>query len=451
MKIIIVGAGKAGKRLTKSLTDEGHEVTVVDSNAERISEICDSNDALGIVGDGMNYSALSEANIADADLMIAATGADEKNLLCCLFAKKAGGCSTIARVRNPMYLAEIPYIKEQIALSMVINPESAAATEIARVLRMPSAIEINTFSKGKVEMLTFRIPEGSVLDGRDLTYVRSKIENGVLFCGIVRGDDFFIPSGDFVLHAGDKASVVIKPKDAVKFFRRINIETTSIKDVMIAGGGTLGYYLARQLLDAKINVKIIEIDEKRCLELVDLLPGAMIIHGDASDRDLLLEEGIESSDAFVALTDFDEENVILSLYANELTDIKVVTKIDRIIFDELISKLNLDTVIYPHDITVENILQYVRAKQNALGNNVETLYQLCDGRLEALEFKISENAPKLGIPLRDIKLKKDLIICAINRREQIILPDGDEVIKPGDRVVVVTVHKQLNDFKDIFK
>ena len=451
MKIIIVGAGKAGRRLTKSLTAEGHDVTVVDSSAERIGEICDSNDALGIVGDGMNYSALSEANIADADLMIAVTGSDEKNLLCCLFAKKAGGCSTIARVRNPMYLAEIPYIKEQIALSMVINPEYAAATEIARVLRMPSAIEINTFSKGKVEMLTFRIPEGSVLDGRDLTYVRSKIETGVLFCGIVRGDDFFIPSGDFVLRAGDKASVVIKPKDAVKFFKRINIETTSIKDVMIAGGGTMGYYLARQLLDAKINVKIIEIDEKRCLELVDLLPGAMVIHGDASDRDLLLEEGIESADAFVALTGFDEENVILSLYANELTDIKVVTKIDRIIFDELISKLNLDTVIYPHDITVENIVQYVRAKQNALGNNVETLYRLCDDRLEALEFKVCENAPKLGIPLRDIKLKNDLIICAINRREQIILPDGDAVIKPGDRVIVVTVHKQLNDFKDIFK
>lgn len=451
MKIIIVGAGKAGRRLTNSLTSEGHDVTVVDSNAERISEICDSNDALGIVGDGLNYSALSEANIAAADLMIAVTGSDEKNLLCCLFAKKAAGCSTIARVRNPMYLSEIPYIKEQVALSMVINPEFTAATEIARILRLPSAIEINTFSKGKVEMLTFKIPENSPIAGRDLTYVRSKIESGIIFCGIVREDEFIIPSGDFVLRAGDKASVVIKPKDAVKFFKHINIGVGSVRDVMIAGGGTMAYYLARELLDSKINVKIIEIDEKRCLELVDLLPGAMIIHGDASDRDLLLEEGIESADAFVTLTGFDEENVVLSLYANELTDVKVVTKIDRIIFDELISKLNLDSVIYPHDITVENILQYVRAKQNALGNNIETLYKLCDGRLEALEFKVGDNAPNLGIPLRDIKLKDDLIICAINRREQIILPDGDDTIKSGDRVIVATIHKQFNDFKDIFK
>lgn len=333
---------------------------------------------------------------------------------------------------------------------MIINPEYAAAREVARILRFPSAIEINPFSKGKVEMLTFKIPAGSVLDGKDLVYVRSKIETGVLFCSIERGDEFFIPSGDFVLRGGDKASVILKPREAVKFFKRINLATQEVKSVIIAGGGMMTYYLARQLLDNKVNVKIIELNEKRCLELVELLPGAMIIQGDASNRKLLLEEGIDTADAFIALTGFDEENIILSLYAKELSDIKVVTKIDRIIFDDLIAKLNLDTVIYPHDITVENILQYVRAKQNALGNNIETLYRFTDNKLEALEFKVFEGAPNLGIPLKDIKLKSNLIIGAINRREQILLPDGEARILPGDRVIVVTTQKKLNDFKDIF-
>lgn len=450
MRIIIVGGGKAGARLTKTLSDEGHDITVVDPNPDRLNEICDENDILGVIGNGLNYATLQKAELTTADLLIAMTGSDEKNLLCCLFARKKCNCSTIARVRNPMYISEIPFIKEQVNLSMIINPEYAAAREVARILRFPSAIEINPFSKGKVEMLTFKIPAGSVLDGKDLVYVRSKIETGVLFCSIERGEEFFIPSGDFVLRGGDKASVILKPREAVKFFKRINLATQEVKSVIIAGGGMMTYYLARQLLDNKVNVKIIELNEKRCLELVELLPGAMIIQGDASNRKLLLEEGIDTADAFIALTGFDEENIILSLYAKELSDIKVVTKIDRIIFDDLIAKLNLDTVIYPHDITVENILQYVRAKQNALGNNIETLYRFTDNKLEALEFKVFEGAPNLGIPLKDIKLKKNLIIGAINRREQILLPDGEALILPGDRVIVVTTQKKLNDFKDIF-
>ena len=412
MRIIIVGGGKAGARLTKTLSDEGHDITVVDPNPDRLNEICDENDILGVIGNGLNYATLQKAELTTADLLIAMTGSDEKNLLCCLFARKKCNCSTIARVRNPMYISEIPFIKEQVNLSMIINPEYAAAREVARILRFPSAIEINPFSKGKVEMLTFKIPAGSVLDGKDLVYVRSKIETGVLFCSIERGDEFFIPSGDFVLRGGDKASVILKPREAVKFFKRINLATQEVKSVII--------------------------------------PGAMIIQGDASNRKLLLEEGIDTADAFIALTGFDEENIILSLYAKELSDIKVVTKIDRIIFDDLIAKLNLDTVIYPHDITVENILQYVRAKQNALGNNIETLYRFTNNKLEALEFKVFEGAPNLGIPLKDIKLKSNLIIGAINRREQILLPDGEAHILPGDRVIVVTTQKKLNDFKDIF-
>lgn len=451
MKIIIVGGGKTGATLAHSLTDEGHDVTVIDPNADRIAGICDNNDVMGLIGNGMNYSALSEAGIADADLLIAVTGSDEQNLLCCLFARKSGQCATIARIRNPMFLNETEFIKDQIGLSMVINPELEAANTISRLLRFPGAIDINSFAKGRAEMLTFKVPKGSLLDGNDLTHIRSKVAARVLFCSVERSGEWYIPSGNFQLRAGDKATIIIQPREALKFFKQIKLETHSVKSVTIVGGGTITYYLARQLLDTRIAVKIIEMDEDRCNELAEKLPDALIIHGDASDKNLLLEEGITTTDAFVALTGFDEENVLLSLYAKEMTNAKVVTKVNRLIFNELIANLNLDSVIYPHNLTAEGILQYVRAKQNAMGNNIETLYKLVEDKVEALEFNIGENAPGLGIPLRELNLKENLIICGINRGRRFILPDGDTAIQAGDRVIVVTGQKKLNDFKDILK
>ena len=277
MKIIIVGGGKTGATLAASLNDEGHDVIVIDFNADRISTICNNNDVMGLLGNGMNYSALSEAGIEDADLLIAVTGSDEQNLLCSLFAKKNDHCSTIARIRNPMYLKETEFIKEQVGLSMVINPEFAGAMEISQLLRFPSAIEVSTFARGRVEMLTFKIPEGSILDGKNLTYVRSKLESDVLFCCIERDGQFTIPSGMFELKAGDKAT-----SQAHQFFQTIKYDTHSIKSAMIVGGGTIAFYLAQILLDSHIAVKIIERDEARCNELAELLPNAMIIHGDAT-------------------------------------------------------------------------------------------------------------------------------------------------------------------------
>ncbi len=451
MKIIIVGGGKTGATLAQSLTGEGHDVTVIDQSADRISSICDNTDVMGLIGNGLNYSALTEGGINDADLLIAVTGSDEQNLLSCLFARKSGRCSTIARVRNPMYLTEREFIKEQVGLSLIINPELETANTISRLLRFPGAIDINSFAKGRAEMLTFKVPKGSLLDGHSLTQIRSKIDTPVLFCSVERSGECYIPSGTFQLQAGDKATIIIQPREALKFFRQIKLETHSVKSVMIVGGGTVTYYLAKQLLDTRIAVKIIEIDEQRCHELAEKLPGAMIIHGDASDKDLLLEEGIETTDAFVALTGFDEENILLSLYAKEMSDAKIVTKIDRLIFHEMIANLDLDSVIYPHTLTNEVILQYARAKQNAVGNNIETLYKLVEDKVEALEFKIGENAPGLGIPLRDLDLKKNLIICGIYRNGRFILPGGDTVIQAGDRVVVVAGQTRLNDFKDILK
>ena len=334
---------------------------------------------------------------------------------------------------------------------MIINPEYAAASEICHLLKFPSAIDINVFAKGKVELLTFKINSGSALDGKNLNHVRTKIENDIIFCCVERAGEYHIPSGDFELQAGDKASVIMHPKKALAFFKKINIDTHSVKDVMIVGGGTIAFYLARQLLDNGISVKIIEIDPKRCDELAEKLPEALIINGDASDKDLLLEEGLMNTGAFVALTGFDEENILLSLYAKEMTDAKVITKVDRIDFDELINKLNLDSVIYPGDITAERILKYVRSKQNALGNNVENLYKLVEDQVEALEFIIGENAPIIGIPIHKMNLKKDLVICGIIHEGELVLPTGDSIVEAGDSIIVVTSHKKLNDVGDILK
>ncbi len=451
MKIIIVGGGNTGATLAQTLTNEQHDVIIIDQNGDRINGICEHTDAMGLIGNGMNYSTLKEAGIDDADLMISVTGSDEQNLLNCLFARKSENCATIARVRNPIYINETEYIKDHVGLSLIINPELEAANTISRLLRFPGAIDINPFAKGRGEMLTFKVPEGSILDGNTLTHIRSKIDTKVLFCGVERGNECHIPSGNFTLQAGDKATIILQPRDALEFFRRIKLETHSVKNVMIVGGSTIAYYLAKQLLDIRINVKIIEIDEQRCHELAEKLPNATIIHGDASDKNLLLEEGIETTDAFVSLTGFDEENILLSLYAKDMTSAKVITKIDRPIFRELISNLNLDSIIDPLNLTTEVILQYARAKQNALGNNIETLYKLVGDKLEALEFKIGESAPGLEVPLRNLNLKKNLIICGIARDGKFILPDGDTTIRAGDRVIVVAGQTRLNDFKDIFK
>ncbi len=451
MKIIVVGCGKTGASLVTSLTNEGHDVIVVDYNPDRLKEICNLNDVMGISGDGMNYNALLEAGLEDADVLISVTGSDEQNLLCSLFAKKKSKCSTIARVRNPIYLTETNFIKEQIGLSLIINPELAAAAEIARVVRFPSAIDINPFAKGKVELLTFKITENSLLNGKNLIYVRNKIENEVLFCSIERNGEFFIPSGTFELRTGDKASIITSSKKEREFFKKIGIGTRRIKDVLIAGGGTIAYYLARQLLDVGISVKIIENNEARANELAEKLPNALVILGDATDKNLLFEVGLESTGAFIALTGIDEENILLSLYAKDVTDAKIITKIDRNSFNELIGKLDLDTVIYPCDITTELILQYVRTKQNAMGNNVENLYMLVEDKVEALEFKISRNAPVIGIPLQQMELKDNLIICGIIRKGRFTIPNGESVIEPDDSIIVVTSHKKLNDVGDILK
>lgn len=449
MQIIIVGCGNVGSTLAEQLNREGHNITVIDIKSDVVTNVSNNFDVMGIVGNGAGYSIQKEAGIEEADLLIAVTGSDELNLLCCLIAKKAGDCHTIARVRNPVYSREINFIKEELGLSMVINPEDAAAMEIARVLKFPSAIKIDTFAKGRIELVKYRIEEDSELCNQTLRDISAKMKCDVLVCTVERGDEVFIPSGNFILRARDEISVVGSAKNSVLFFKKLGVPTTRAKDAFIVGGGETTYYLAKQLLSIGIDVKIVEKDRTRCEELSELLPQAMLILGDGTDRNLLLEEGLPQAESFVALTNFDEENIMLSLFAKSISKAKLITKVHRIAYDEIIEGLDLGSVIYPKYITAESIIKYVRAMQNSIGSNIETLYRMNNDRVEALEFIVKKDSPVVGIPLQELKLKPNLLISSINHKGNIITPGGQSRIDVGDTVVIVTTLTGLHDIKDI--
>ena len=451
MRIIIVGCGKVGSTITEQLVKEGHDVAVIDRDSDVIQDITNNFDVMGVVGNGASYSIQKEAGIEDAHLLIAVTGSDEQNLLCCLFAKKAGNCNTIARVRNPLYNHEIRFIQEELGLSMTINPEYAAATEIARILRFPSAIKIDTFSKGRVELIKFLVPENSPIDNCSLIDISHKIKTDVLVCAVERKDEVVIPNGCFVIKAGDTISIVASPTKARDFIKEIGVRAHQVGNAMIVGGGPMAYYLAEQLLSMGIHVKIIERDEERCEQLSELLPKAMIIHGDATNQNILLEEGIQNSEAFVSLTGIDEGNIFLSLFAQSCSKAKVITKINRISFGDIINDFQLGSLIYPKFITSEYITRYVRAMQNSLGSNVETLYHLIENKVEALEFHIHEGAPVVDIALEDLPIRDNTLIACINHAGTIIRPNGKTKISVGDTVIIITTHKGLGDIKDILQ
>lgn len=451
MRIIIVGCGKVGTTLVEQLSLEGHSITVIDKDGDKVQRITNSYDVMGVVGNGAGYNTQIEAGIEKADLLIAVTGSDERNLLCCLFARKAGDCQTIARVRNPIYNQEIQYIKEELGLSMVINPEFAASLEMARLLRFPSAIKIDTFAKGRVELLKFKIRPEFQMDQMPISDIHYKLKCNVLVCAVERGEEVIIPSGNYILQNDDVVSIVARPKLAAEFFHKIGLATSRVKDAMIVGGGKISYYLAKQLLAMGVAVRIIEIDRGRCEELSELLPRATIIQGDGTDQSLLLEEGLKSTEALVALTNLDEENILLALYAKSVSRAKLIAKVNRITFDDVIDRLDIGSVIYPRYITAGYIIQYVRAMQNSIGSNVETLYRIIENRAEALEFCVHENSPVVGIPLEKMDLQDHLLICCIIRGHEVITPKGQDFIKVGDTVIVVTTITGLRDIKDILK
>lgn len=452
LHIIVVGCGKVGYTLVEELVREGHDLTVVDIQEQVISDVTDSFDVMGIVGNGGSLQVLQDAGLGEADVLIAVTGQDELNLLCCTLAKKVGSSlAAIARVRNPDYSEELNYLRKQLGLAMIINPDMEAAREVSRIISRPRALGVTAFAKGHAELVRFVIPEGNVLHGKRVKDLDHIFAFEFLVCAVLRGGEVHIPSGAFVLSAGDDISILSKAKDVHSIFESIGLGGPAAKSCMIVGGGHSSYYLARRLVNQRMDVKIIEKNRDRCKWLMTALPKALVVNGDGSDERVLLEEGIETRDAFCALTGIDEQNIMLSLYAGRIPGIKTITKINRIGFTHVVDALGLGSVVYPKHIVAEAIMAYVRARANTVGSNVETLYHLFENQVEAVEFHIRADAPLLGIPLMQMKLKDNLLVACINRGGKVFFPRGMDVLEPEDTVVIVTKHTGFSDVSDILR
>ena len=447
MKIVLVGGGKVGTALARQLSEEGHNVTVIDTNKARVEHIGESYDVMSILGNGSSIITLSEAGVEEADVFIAVTGSDELNLLCCMFAKKAGHCHAIARVRNPSYSHELDFIKKQIGISAIINPEMAAAKEISHLLRFPGASKIDTFADGRVRLIKFALPDA--LDGVAIREIPTRLKSDILVCAVERDGGVIIPNGNFVLQNGDQVTFLATQEKAHEFFQRINMPVRPVRNALIVGGGAIAYYLSQELLENHVRVRIVERDPARCNVLAESLPEAQILNEDGSNRDFLLSEGLESTEAFVALTNIDEENVLLTLFAKKHSKGKLVTKINRLEFDDILAGLDLGSIVYPKYMTCDYIVQYVRALQNEAGNNIKTLYRILDDRVEALEFTVHEESRATGVPLSQLHLKKNLLLCCITRGDNILIPRGGDQIQVGDNVIVVTLEHGLHDLRDI--
>ena len=453
MKIIIVGVGKVGLALTKHLSRE-NKVTIIDQNPQLVDNIINIYDVMGVCGNGASYDVQKEAEADKADLLIATASSDEINILTCLVAKKLGIPHTIARIRNPEYEKQLRFMREELGLSMTINPEKATAREIARVLRFPTAMKLESFSKGRLELVEYRLPENSALHGMQLSDLYRNIRVRVLICAVSRRDETYIPSGDFVLQAGDKIYLTAAPHELEHFFRHLGVFRGRASSVMIVGASKLCYYLASQLIDMGMSVKIVDQNRQRCVDIEERLPKALVIVGDGTDSELLQEEGIGQIDAFVAITGLDEANILMSMSAaRQSRDCKVVAKINRRSLMELVSTEGMiDSVVSTGAVTTELILKYIRSMKNATGSQVKTLHRIVDEKVEALEFGIKENYSFVGVPLRDLRIKSGILVAGIVRRSgRIVIPTGDDVINQGDDVIVVATDTGIQDIRDIFQ
>lgn len=453
MKIIIVGVGKVGLALTKHLSRE-NKVTIIDQNPQLVDNIINIYDVMGVCGNGASYDVQKEAEADKADLLIATASSDEINILTCLVAKKLGIPHTIARIRNPEYEKQLRFMREELGLSMSINPEKATAREIARVLRFPAAMKLESFSKGRLELVEYRLPENSALHGMQLSDLYRNIRVRVLICAVSRRDETYIPSGDFVLQAGDKIYLTAAPHELEHFFRHLGVFRGRASSVMIVGASKLCYYLASQLIDMGMSVKIVDQNRQRCVDIEERLPKALVIVGDGTDSELLQEEGIGQIDAFVAITGLDEANILMSMSAaRQSRDCKVVAKINRRSLMELVSTEGMiDSVVSTGAVTTELILKYIRSMKNATGSQVKTLHRIVDEKVEALEFGIKENYSFVGVPLRDLRIKSGILVAGIVRRSgRIVIPTGDDVINQGDDVIVVATDTEIQDIRDIFQ
>ncbi len=451
MKIIIVGCGRVGLTLAEKLNNDGNEVTVVDLSPAKVTEITNKVDVMGVVGNGAKQSTLREAGIESAQLFIAVTNSDELNLLCCMIAKKEGNCQTIARVKNPEYSADAPYLKEQLGLAMVINPEYAAAEEISRVLRFPSALKVEPFARGRVNLIKFKVPKDCKLVGSSVREIIAKLKVDVLVCSVERGEKAFIAKGDFVFEEKDIVSIIGTPKQANEFFGKIDYKGDVIHNAIIVGAGSITHYLCGILDRSGIKLTVIERDLALCESFSNDWKKVNVIHGDGLNKELLLEEGVENVDAFVSLLPHDEDNILLSLFCKDISACKLVTKIGRTDYDQVLSKLDLEAVICPKNITSDMILRFVRATQNSEGSNIERLYNIIQDKVEAAEFIIKENSPICNVPLSDLKFKENVLVASITRGKEVMIPRGGSMIKQGDTVIVITANLALHDITDVLQ
>lgn len=449
MKIIVLGAGKVGKTLIKHMSNEDHDIIVVDQNATKVEEVVNQFDVIGVVGNGGSYDILMEAGAQDANLIICVTTSDELNILAGLMAKKMGTKHTIARVRNPDYSSQRDFMRNQLGFSMIVNPELEAASEIRRVLSFPSAVKVDTFSRGKVELAEFFVEDHSRLNGVELSQLHKITKTNILVCAVSHNEDVIIPDGNYVIKPGDHLYITGTHRDLSRFCLDIGVITTRIKNVIIVVGGKIAYYLSKQLSTQGIKVKIIEKDKNRCQVLAEKLPYVTIIHGDGSDDELLNEEGIENTDAVLALTGLDEENIVLSLSAKSLYHKKTIAKITRMNYAGLSDVLKVDSIVAPKKIVASQIIRYVRAKMNKDNDSsVKTLYKIVDGEVEAIEFKVTEQFKYLHKTLNEMKIKEHVLVAAIIRENEVIVPKGNTTMELNDYVIIVSrgeIMKSLND------
>ena len=450
MNIIVAGCGKIGRALVSNLVSEGHDVTVMDNSQKIIEQMTETFDVMGICGNCADCETLEEAGAADTDIFVAVTDSDELNMLSCFLAQKIGASHTIARIRNPEYNDQsLGFMRQHLGISISINPELLIAYEINKIVKLPSAVKVENFSRRALEMVEIILPQDTELDGMSLIKIREKYKANYLICTVQRGDEVYIPDGSFTLRSGDRIGLIAAHAEIEKLLRMLGLLKKQVKDVIILGGGKASYYLAAKLCELGTTVKIIEKKQERCEELSSLLPDAVIIHGDGAQQEFLLEEGLASTDAFISLTGNDEQNIMLSVFASMHNVPKVISKINR---DELLSmaeKLGVESIISPTQITSNIVVRYARALENSKGSNVETLYKLMDGRAEALEFNVKENSLILDTPLMELKLKPNTLVAGIIRGRKTIIPSGKDMILSGDKVVVISAGQRFNDLDDI--
>lgn len=452
MNILIVGCGKIGTTILASLTAEGHDITIIEPDRDVLAEVTNIYDVMGVCGNGADSDALKEAGVADAELFIAVTGSDELNMLSCFLAKRLGAKHTIARIRNPEYNdSSLNFLKQELELSMAINPESLAARELYHILKLPTAAKIETFSRGNFEMIELRLKDDSPILGVPLSELRSRYDIKFLICVVQRGDEVYIPDGNFVLQAGDHIGLTASPSEIQKLVRALGLFSKQAKSVMILGGSRTAYYLTRRLLASGSDVKIVDKDRTLCEELCLSLPKAVIINGDGTHQELLLEEGLQDMDAFVSLTGIDEQNILLSFFASAQDVPKVISKVNSPELSAMAERLGLDCVISPRKIIADVLVRYARALQNSMGSTIETLYSLMDDQVEAIEFLVQDEPSLVNIPLKDLQLKSDILIAGIIRQRKPIIPTGNDAILPNDRVVLLAARQHIQELKDILK